>query len=93
LIRIPEHVPGLETLLYELATFPDGKYDDQVDAVSVIGANRRFVLDQARRLADRYDRWAPEERARLAQAGRGQPPPPQWKPHEQRFRLRRGLPI
>jgi phage terminase large subunit-like protein len=93
LIRIPEHMLGLETLLYELATFPDGKYDDQVDALSIIGANRLIVLDQARRLAERYDRWSPEERARLAQAGRDQPPPPQWKPWEQRFRLRRGLPI
>ena len=37
LIRIPEHMPGLETLLYELATFPDGKFDDQVDALSLIG--------------------------------------------------------
>jgi phage terminase large subunit-like protein len=64
LIRIPEHMPGLETLLYELATFPDGKFDDQVDALSIIGAHRKLVLERARQRAERHGRWAPEERAR-----------------------------
>jgi hypothetical protein len=92
LIRIPEHMPRLETLLYELATFPDGKFDDQVDALSIIGAKRKRVLELARQLAERYGRWAPEERAR-SKAALDQPAPLRLKPHEQRFRLRRGLPI
>jgi hypothetical protein len=93
LIRIPEHMPGLDTLLYELATFPDGKFDDQVDALSAIGANRKYVLGEARRCAERYGRWAPEEQARITRAALDRPAPLHFKPHEQRFRLRRGLPI
>jgi hypothetical protein len=93
LIRIPEHMRGLETLLNELAAFPDRKYDDQVDALSIIGANRKFFLERARGSAERYGRWAPNEKARLARAALDQPAPLQLRPHEQRFRLRRGLPI
>jgi predicted phage terminase large subunit-like protein len=93
LIRIPEHMQGLETLLQELATFPDGKFDDQVDALSVIGAHRKFVLERARRNAEQYGRWAPEERERLARAVVARSALPPLKPHEQRFRLNRGLPI
>jgi hypothetical protein len=93
LIRIPEHMPGLETLLNELAAFPDGKFDDQVDALSIIGANREFFLGKARRSAEQHGRWAPEERERLARAVVAQIARPPLKPHEQRFRLNRGLPI
>ena len=93
LIRIPEHMPGLETLLYELATFPDGKFDDQVDALSIIGANRKVVLDHARQRDERHGRWAPEERARLSRDALNQRAPLQLRPWEQRFRMRRGLPI
>jgi phage terminase large subunit-like protein len=93
LIRIPEHMPGLDTLLNELATFPDGKYDDQVDALSIIGANRKNLLETARRNAERYDRWSPDERKRLARTAVDEPAPRHFKPHEQRARLRRGLPI
>jgi hypothetical protein len=93
LIRIPEHMPGLEAFLYELATFPDGKFDDQVDALTIIGANRKVVLEKAHRSAERFGRWTSQERERLARAVADPPPPLQLKPHEQRFRLRRGLPI
>ncbi len=93
LIRIPEQMPLLETLLYELAAFPGGKFDDQVDALSIIGAHRKLVLERARQRAEQFGLWAPEERARRSNAPHDQPAPPRWKPHEQRFRLRRGLPI
>jgi predicted phage terminase large subunit-like protein len=93
LIRIPEHMPGLEPFLQELATFPDGKFDDQVDALSIIGAKRRRILQLARQSAERCGRWAPEERALRLRAAHEQPAPPRLKPHEQRRRLRLGLPL
>jgi phage terminase large subunit-like protein len=93
LIRIPEHMPGRETLLHELATFPDGKFDDQVDALSIIGAKRKRVLELAQGYAQRYGRWAPEEHARRASAAVDEPAPLRLKPHEQRWRLRQGLPL
>jgi phage terminase large subunit-like protein len=36
LVRLPNAMPGraLETLLADIAAFPDGKHDDQVDALS-----------------------------------------------------------
>jgi predicted phage terminase large subunit-like protein len=92
LIRIPEHMPGLDMFLQELATFPDGKFDDQVDALSVIGANRNRILRLARQFAQHYGRWAPEERARRSRAAH-EPSPARLKPHEQRRRLRLGLPL
>ena len=48
-IRIPASMPGLEIFLSELATFPDGKNDDQVDSLSFIGANFNRVIAKARR--------------------------------------------
>jgi predicted phage terminase large subunit-like protein len=91
LIRIPEHMQGLETLLQELATFPDGKFDDQVDALSVIETYRKFVLDRARRNAERDGRWATAERERLARIALDHPTPLRLKPHEQRYLMRRGV--
>jgi predicted phage terminase large subunit-like protein len=76
LILIPESMPGLEILLAELAAFPDGKYDDQVDALSVVGANLKAVIHKARFFAEQYGLWAPAPRAALAQAQRDQPIPP-----------------
>jgi phage terminase large subunit-like protein len=38
----------LETLL-EIAAFPDGKYDDQVDALSCVAVYNDRVIDEARR--------------------------------------------
>ena len=49
LVRIPNAMPGLETLLAEIAAFPDGKYDDQVDALSYVAAYREQVIHEARR--------------------------------------------
>jgi hypothetical protein len=34
LVRLSNAMPGLETLLAEIAAFPDGKHDDQVDVLS-----------------------------------------------------------
>ena len=39
----------LETLLTEIAAFPDGKHDDQVDALSYVAAYSGKVIHEARR--------------------------------------------
>ena len=70
LILIPESMSGLEIFLAELAAFPDGKHDDQVDALTVVGASRKLVIGAARSNADRFARWAPAHHARLAEAHR-----------------------
>ena len=62
-ILIPESMPGLEILLVELAAFPDGKHDDQVDALSVVGANLKRIIHKARFFADQYGLWAPAQKA------------------------------
>ena len=51
LVRLPNAMPGraLDTLLAEIAAFPDGKHDDQVDALSYIAAYRDRVVYEARR--------------------------------------------
>jgi phage terminase large subunit-like protein len=51
LVRFPNAMPGraLETLLAEIAAFPDGKHDDQVDAVSYVAAYHARVIYEARR--------------------------------------------
>ena len=76
LMLIPDSMPGLEILLNELAAFPDGKYDDQVDALSVVGANLRRVIDKARFNAAQYGLWAPAQKAALEQLHSEQPEPP-----------------
>ena len=50
LVRLPNAMPGraLETLLAEIAAFPDGKHDDQVDALSYVAAYREKVIYEAR---------------------------------------------
>jgi hypothetical protein len=48
LVRIPNAMSGLETLLTEIAAFPDGKHDDQVDALSYIAAYSGKVIFEAR---------------------------------------------
>ena len=82
-VRIPNAMAGLEGLLSELALFPDGKHDDQVDALSVIGASLERVVRMARLNADRYGRWSPDTQTRLAEAQRSQPVP---KDRRTRFR-------
>jgi hypothetical protein len=42
-------MPGIETLLAEIAAFPDGKHDDQVDALSYVAAYCAKVIYEARR--------------------------------------------
>jgi len=51
LVRFPNATPGrwLETLLAEIAAFPQGKHDDQVDALSYVAAYRGRVIPEARR--------------------------------------------
>ena len=51
LVRFPNAMPGraLETLFAEIAAFPDGKHDDQVDAVSYVAAYHARVVYEARR--------------------------------------------
>ena len=51
LVRLPNAMPGraLDTLLAEIAAFPDGKHDDQVDALSYVAAYRAKVIHEARR--------------------------------------------
>ena len=50
LVRLPNAMPGqaLETLLAEIAAFPDGKHDDQVDALSCVAAYHARVIHEAR---------------------------------------------
>ena len=61
-VRIPNAMPGLDSLLREIAAFPGGKYDDQVDALSYVAAYREQVIREARR-------WG-------LKLGRLKPPPP-----------------
>ena len=59
LVRLPDAMPGLETLLAEIAAFPDGKHDDQVDALSYVAAYRGHVIKEARRWGLKLGRLRP----------------------------------
>src|SRR5271165_4939262 len=59
LVRLPNAMPGLETLLAEIAAFPDGKHDDQVDALSYVAAYREQVIHEARRWGLKLGRFRP----------------------------------
>ena len=48
-VRIPASMRGLEIFLAELAAFPDGKHDDQVDSLSLVAAHMNRVIAKARR--------------------------------------------
>jgi phage terminase large subunit-like protein len=50
---------GLETLLAEIAAFPDGKHDDQVDALSYLVAYHAKVIYEARRWGLKLGRFRP----------------------------------
>jgi phage terminase large subunit-like protein len=65
-VRLPKAMPGLDPLLREIAAFPGGKYDDQVDALSYVAAYRETVIREARR-------WG-------LKLGRLRPPPPPHTP-------------
>jgi predicted phage terminase large subunit-like protein len=47
-VLFPESAPFLDTLFAELAAFPNGKYDDQVDSISQLVANLENALMFAR---------------------------------------------
>ena len=70
LVRIPDAMPGLEILLNEFAAFPDGKNDDQVDAIGNVAANREYVTWVARQYAERLGRFWPSRPAVPAKARR-----------------------
>ena len=59
LVRLPTTMPGLETLLAEFAAFPDGRNDDQVDAVCNVAANRELIIHRARLFGERLGRIRP----------------------------------
>ena len=59
LVRLPTTMPGLETLLAEFAAFPDGRNDDQVDAVCNVAANRELIIRRARLFGERLGRIRP----------------------------------
>ena len=59
---------GSETLLAEFAAFPDGRHDDQVDALSDVAANRELVIRRARLYGERL--------SRIRQIAPIVPPPP-----------------
>ena len=58
LVRLPNAMPGraLETLLAEIAAFPNGRHDDQVDALSYVTAYRAKVIYEARRWGLKFGR-------------------------------------
>ncbi len=58
-VRLPATMPGLETLLNEFAAFPDGRHDDQVDAICNVATNREFVIRRARLRGERLGRLHP----------------------------------
>jgi hypothetical protein len=61
-VRLPTTMPGLETLLAEFAAFPDGRHDDQVDAVCNVAANRELIIRRARIWGERLGRLRPYPR-------------------------------
>ncbi len=61
-VRLPTTMPGLEILLNEFAAFPDGRHDDQVDAICNVAANREFVIRRARLSGERLGRLRPYPR-------------------------------
>jgi predicted phage terminase large subunit-like protein len=75
-VRIPNAMPGLEALLREIAAFPEGKYDDQVDALSYVAAYRDVVTREARRWGLRLGRLKPPPRPQV------QVPPPKSRDQE-----------
>jgi predicted phage terminase large subunit-like protein len=52
-VRIPMAMPGLDHFLQELATFPNGKHDDQVDSLAMAAGHLDHVIQEARRRAAR----------------------------------------
>jgi len=59
LVQLPNAMSGLETLLAEIAAFPNGKHDDQVDALSYVAAYSGKVIYEARRWGLKLGRLKP----------------------------------
>jgi predicted phage terminase large subunit-like protein len=55
-VLLPESMPGLDKLFDEMAAFPDGKHDDQVDALCTVAAYHPRVVQEARRLGRKSGR-------------------------------------
>jgi predicted phage terminase large subunit-like protein len=82
-ILVPNALEGLDEFLKELAQFPNGKNDDQADALSHVGAFQATIINKARFFARELGRW------RVAKAKKP-PAPPRVSPVEQR-RLNRQI--
>ena len=68
-VQLPVSMPGLESLFDEMAAFPEGKHDDQVDALCTVAAYFPRVVEEARRSGRRTGRLVEPLIARAA------PPP------------------
>jgi phage terminase large subunit-like protein len=59
LVQLPNAMQGLGILLDEIRAFPDGKHDDQVDALSYVAAYLELVIREARRWGLTLGRFRP----------------------------------
>jgi predicted phage terminase large subunit-like protein len=75
LVRLPTTMQGLEILFAEFAAFPDGRHDDQVDAVCNVVAHRELVIRHSRLYGERLGRIRPI-------APVAPPPPPKSRDEE-----------
>jgi hypothetical protein len=75
-------MPGLDPLFDEIAAFPEGKHDDQVDAMCTVAAHFPRVVEEARRSGCRTGRLVEPLIARAA-------PPPKSR-DQQLFEQSRG---
>ena len=79
-VRLPRTMAGMELLLAEFAAFPDGKHDDQVDAVSNVAAHHKRVIHLARFHGDRREDAGSRRRPAAGVARRT----PDQEPHKRR---------
>ena len=47
-VQLPQSMAGLDSLLDEIAAFPDGKHDDQIDALCTVAAHFHRAVALAR---------------------------------------------
>ena len=47
-VQLPQSMAGLDSLLNEIAAFPDGKHDDQIDALCTVAAHFHRAVAEAR---------------------------------------------
>ena len=57
-VQLPQSMTDLDALFDEMAAFPDGKHDDQVDAVSTVAAHYHRIIQEARRKGQLMGRLA-----------------------------------